>query len=57
MFRPILEQGCNSRSVSWHGAYDRENSKAIDIEGMVTALSQVLEDLLARDKKRGKSKG
>jgi len=53
----VSPQGTRNINLGGIYHYDRENAKAIDIEGMVTALSQVLEDLLARDKKRGKSKG
>ena len=43
-------QGTRNINLGGIYHYDRENSKAIDIEGMVAALGQVLEDLLARDK-------
>jgi hypothetical protein len=51
----VSPQGTRNINLGGVYHYDRENAKAIDIEGMVAELSQVLEDLLARDKKRGKS--
>lgn len=48
----VSPQGTRNINLGGIYHYDRENSKAIDIAGMVEALSQVLEDLLSRDKRR-----